>query len=120
MSESFAVKKIIIGLIAGIISGFFASGGGLILVPAFLYFFGLDEKKARGTSILAILPMVIVSGWIYYQHATVDWNRGIKCAIGGMIGGLVGAKLLKKTPAIWLQIAFLIFLWYTSWKMLFT
>ena len=42
-------KKLIIGLISGIVSGFFSAGGGLILVPAFIYFLNMDEKKARAT-----------------------------------------------------------------------
>ena len=52
-------KRIAIGFIAGLASGFFASGGGLLLVPAFVYFFYLSDKEARATSIYAILPMVI-------------------------------------------------------------
>ena len=44
-------KKLIIGLISGIVSGFFSAGGGLILVPAFIYFLNMDEKKARATSV---------------------------------------------------------------------
>ena len=57
------VKKIVVGLVAGIISGLFASGGGMILVPAFLYILKLQEKQARATSIFCILPMVIASSF---------------------------------------------------------
>ena len=42
------VKLSVIGLIAGLVSGFFSTGGGLILVPAFLYILGMDSQKARG------------------------------------------------------------------------
>ena len=55
------IKKIIIGMFAGFISGLFASGGGMILVPAFVYLFKLNETEARATSIFTILPMVITS-----------------------------------------------------------
>ena len=47
--------------------GFFASGGGLILVPAFVYFLKMEDKKARGTSVFCILPMVIASSIFYYK-----------------------------------------------------
>ena len=112
------LKKIIIGFIAGIISGFFASGGGLILVPAFIYFFKLNEKQSRATSIFAVLPMVIISGILYNSGTEFDWTIGIKCAIGGIIGGFIGAKLLNKASPIILKILFIIFLLYTSIRMI--
>lgn len=68
------LKKVIIGLSAGFISGFFGAGGGLILLPAFTYFFSLSEKEARATSVYAILPMVIVSGIYYYNNNFVNFE----------------------------------------------
>ncbi len=112
-------KNILIGLVAGFISGFFASGGGLILVPAFTYLLKMDDKKARGTSTFCILPMVIASGIFYYSGNYINWNIGIKSAIGGIIGGIIGAKLLKKLPTRYIRILFVIFLIYVSFKMLF-
>ena len=112
------LKKISVGLIAGIVSGLFAAGGGMIVVPALIHIFKLEDSKARATSIFAILPMVIASGIFYYKNDYVDWNLGIKCAIGGTIGGIVGAKLLKKISTRTLRILFVIFLIYTSVKML--
>lgn len=55
-------KKIIIGLLAGIISGLFASGGGMILVPAFMYLLNMKDVESRATSVICILPMVVTSG----------------------------------------------------------
>ena len=112
------LKKISVGLIAGIVSGLFAAGGGMIVVPALIHIFKLEDSKARSTSIFAILPMVIASGIFYYKNDYVDWNLGIKCAIGGTIGGIIGAKLLKKISTRTLRILFVIFLIYTSVKML--
>lgn len=112
-------KNIVIGLLAGFISGFFASGGGLILVSAFIYFLKMEDKKARGTSVLCILPMVIASSIFYYKDNYINWEVGIKCAIGGIIGGIVGAKLLKKLPTKYIRIAFTVFLIYVSFRMLF-
>lgn len=112
------LKKISIGLIAGIISGLFAAGGGMIVVPALIHIFKLEDAKARATSVFAILPMVVVSGLFYYKNDYIDWNLGIKCAIGGIIGGIIGAKLLKKMSSKTLKILFVIFLAYTSIKMI--
>ena len=66
----------LIGFIAGLISGFFSTGGGLILVPAFLYLLGIDSQKARGTSVFCILPMVLTSR-IYWSKIIKKTTRKI-------------------------------------------
>lgn len=108
------VKQIIVGIFSGFISGLFAAGGGMIVVPALIHIFNLEDAKARATSVFAILPMVITSGFFYYKNNYMDWNIGIKCAIGGIIGGFIGAKLLKRLSSKILRILFIIFLIYTS------
>lgn len=112
------LKKIIIGILAGIVSGLFSTGGGMILVPAFIHLLNIEDTKARGTSVFCILPMVITSSFFYYKGNYIDWKVALLCAIGGAIGGYIGAKLLKKLPEKVLKIAFTIFLVYASFKML--
>ena len=112
--------KILIGFLAGIISGLFASGGGMILVPAFVYLLKLKEVESRATSVICILPMVVMSGIFYYTNNYIDWKIGLLCAIGGVVGGIVGAKLLNKLPERYLKIAFTIFLIYASYKMIWS
>ena len=109
------MKKVLLGIISGLICGLFASGGGLILVPAYVYILHMDDVKARATSVFSILPMVTVSGLVYYKERLVDFKLGILCAIGGIIG----AKLLKKMPTKYLKIFYAIFLMYASIKMIF-
>lgn len=113
------VKKIILGIIAGIICGLFGTGGGLILLPAYIYMLKLDSKKSRGTSLSCMLVMVIVSSIFYSKNKYIDWNLGVLCAIGGIIGGYFGAKILNKIPDYILKIVFVIFLIYYSIKILF-
>ncbi len=113
------IKTIIIGFLAGLVSGFFSTGGGLILVPAFMYLLGKESKEARGTAIFCILPMVITSSFFYYKGNYIDWKISILCAIGGAIGGYLGAKLLKKLPEKTLKIAFTIFILYVAYNMIF-
>ncbi len=112
------IKTITLGLIAGFISGLFAAGGGMIVVPAFVHIFKMNEAEARATSVFSILPMVITSGLFYYNNNYVDWSIGIKCAIGGIIGGFIGSKLLKKLSDKVLKIIFIIFLICVSIKMI--
>ena len=113
------VKKVIIGLLAGVVSGLFATGGGMILVPAFVHLLNMEDTKARGTSVFCILPMVITSSFFYYKGNFIDWKIANLCAIGGAVGGYIGAKLLKKLPEKVMKIAFTIFLTYVSYKMIF-
>lgn len=112
------IKKVILGFLAGVICGLFAAGGGLILVPAFVYILKINEVKARATSVFSILPMVVTSGIFYYKENYINLKIGIYCAIGGVIGGIVGAKLLKKIKTKNLKILFAIFLIYASFKMI--
>ena len=113
------IKKISIGILAGFISGFFASGGGLILIPAFIGILKLEPKIARATAISSILPMTLTSAIFYYKNNFIDWKIGITCAIGGIIGGFIGAKLLNKISDKYLKILFVFFLIYMSLRLLF-
>ena len=111
-------KKIIIGLIAGIISGFFSTGGGMILVPAFIHLLKINQIKSRATSVACILPMVITTSFFYAKNDYIDWKIAIFCAIGGIVGGFFGAKILKKIPVNILKISFIVFLLYAGFSML--
>ncbi len=112
------LKKGLIGIIAGVVSGLFSTGGGMIIVPAFIHLLNMEDTKARGTSVFCILPMVLISSIFYYQGNYINWNTAILCAIGGTIGGYFGAKLLKKLPEKVLKIAFTVFLIYVSFRMI--
>ena len=120
MMKKEKVYKILIGIFAGIVSGLFASGGGMILVPSFIYLLKMSEVEARATSVLCILPMVVTSGIFYYTNNYINWKIGILCAIGGIVGGSVGAKLLNKLPIKYLKISFTLFLIYASCRMIWS
>lgn len=113
------IKKILIGIFAGFISGFFSTGGGMILVPSFVYILNKEAEKSRATSVFCILPMVLTSSFFYYKNNYIDWKVGILCAIGGIFGGYIGAKLLKKLPDYIFKIIFTLFLIYISFSMMF-
>lgn len=113
------LKKAIIGISAGFITGFFSAGGGMIVLPAIIYFLNLNEKKARGTTIFIILPMVLTAAIFYYKDKNFNLLMGIKCAIGGIVGSFIGTKLLRKISDKYLKIFFIIFLLYASYNMIF-
>ena len=112
------IKILLIGFIAGIVSGLFSSGGGMILVPALTHILKINEIKARAISIASILFMVVASSFFYFRNDYLDLWFSIKCAIGGAIGGYIGSKLLKQKNAKILKILFIILIIYTSLKMI--
>lgn len=112
------MKKILVGFFTGLISGLFAAGGGLILIPILIHKMNFDEKKARATAIYCILPMVITSSFFYYKNKYFDFNIGIKCMIGGIIGGIIGVKLLEKISNKTLSKILIIFLLYSSIRLI--
>ena len=63
--------------------------------------------------------MVITTAIFYSNSNLINWKTGIYCAVGGIIGGFTGAKLLNKVPDKYLKIAFAIFLIYASYNMIF-
>ena len=80
-------KEMLIGLVAGLICGFFGTGGGMILVPGFIYVLKKETLESRATSVCCILPMVVASSFFYYKSNYIDWHISLLCAIGGLIGG---------------------------------
>ena len=90
------LKKCLIGIVAGIISGLFSTGGGMILVPASIHLLNVDDTRATGTSVFCILPMVITSSFFYYKGDYIDWKIAILCAIGGTIRRFYWSKIIKK------------------------
>ena len=76
------IKKMAIGIFAGLICGLFGTGGGMILVPAFVYMLKINPKKARGTSLCCMLVMVITSSIFYYKNNYINWQAGLLCAVG--------------------------------------
>jgi hypothetical protein len=112
------LKKIIIGVIAGIVSGVFSTGGGMILLPAFIYLLKMNEKEARATSITCILPMVLTTSIFYAKNNYINLEAGIFCAVGGIIGGFFGSKFLNKIPDWILKTSFIVFLVYMGIKLI--
>ncbi len=112
------LKISIVGLCAGFITGFFSTGGGMIMLPALIYFLKMDEKKARATTVFAILPMVIVASFFYYKDRYFDFSLGLKCAVGGVVGSIVGTRLLKKVSNKFLKVGLIVFLIYAGISMI--
>ncbi|MGI6538644.1 MAG: sulfite exporter TauE/SafE family protein [Caldicoprobacterales bacterium] len=111
MKDKYYILKImLIGLITGFCNGLFGAGGGMIAVPSMIHILHMDEHEAHATAIAVILPLVIVSLFVYFRHGFLDFSKAIPVAIGGIIGGISGAFLLKRIPSVWLKKIFALFM----------
>ncbi len=109
-----------IGAVGGLLGGLFGSGSGLIILPAMIKFLKVDEYTARGTTLITVLFIVISSAFFYYKNNYFNFELGIYTAIGGIVGGILGAKLMKNIPKFWLSIIFEIFVIGISIMMIFS
>ncbi len=115
-------KKLIILSIAGVfigaINGFFGGGGGMVCVPVLLLL-GLVNQRAQATAILIMLPISIASAIVYYTQGFVEWEGVLYTAIGSIVGGIIGACLLKIIPNKALKFVFAFVVIAAGIKMLF-
>jgi uncharacterized membrane protein YfcA len=86
-----------VGVLAGLLSGLFGVGGGILVVPALLLL-GVDQRRAAGTSVAAILPTAIVGAIGYGLTNHIDWLAGILLAVGAVGGAQIGSLLLNRLP----------------------
>ena len=108
-----------IGLAAGVLSGFVGVGGGIVIVPALVYFLGLTQHQAQGTSLfILVLPVGILAVMNYSKTSNINWSYGTIIALAFIIGGYLGSKLsLKLSPSI-VKLAFGIFMAFVSIKLI--
>jgi uncharacterized protein len=102
---------ILLGLCAGIFSGLVGIGGGIIAVPALVFFFGFSQQQAQGTTLAMMLPPIgVLAAWAYYDHGYVDIKVALLLALGFLFGGYIGAKFAISLPTHILQKVFATFL----------
>lgn len=102
---------ILIGAAAGVLSGLFGIGGGVVIVPALLYAARMSQLTATGTSLGALLlPVGALGAWEYYRTGNLDVRAALMIAVGLFFGAFFGAKLAHVLTAIQLKRAFAVFL----------
>ncbi|MCF6092624.1 sulfite exporter TauE/SafE family protein [Microaerobacter geothermalis] len=109
--------QLIIGIGTGLINGLIGVGGTL-LVPALVHFIQVPRKIAHGSSIAIILPTSLISIFIYKNHLQIPLNEILPLMLGGMVGGFIGAKLLKRFSNRWLKRLFSILMVVAGIRML--
>jgi len=89
----------LIGLGAGLASGLFGVGGGIVMVPAMVFVLGTSIKTAVGTSLIVIIPTALAGALKHHSMGNVDWRLAASLIPLAIIGGLLGAALTKPLPA---------------------
>jgi hypothetical protein len=95
---------LLVGLVVGMVSGVVGIGGGILFVPALVFLLGMDQHKAQGTSLGAILaPVGILAFYEYYRKGNADIRVAALLAAGFLVGGYFGAVGAQHIPDIWLR-----------------
>ncbi len=111
---------IVIGLVAGILSGLIGIGGGIIIIPALVLLVGLSQHEAQGTTLAMMIPPIgIFAAWTYYKSGYVNLPIAIFLCVGFLFGGLIGAKIATSASSIVLQKVFGTALLLVALKMVF-
>ena len=101
MSLTTLLLLVIIGLLAGVLSGFVGVGGGLIIVPALVYIMGLSQHEAQGTSLgVLLLPVGILAVMNYYRSGQLDIRYALIIAAAFVAGGYFGSKWALVLPDV--------------------
>ena len=85
---------LVVGVFAGFLSGLVGIGGGIVIIPALIYFLGYSQQMAQGTTLfLLLLPTGAFAVWNYYQAGYIDWKASLIVACTFLVGGFLGSKI---------------------------
>lgn len=112
---------IIIGLLAGILSGLVGVGGGILIIPLLIIFLGLTQHQAQGTALFTMLPPIgILAAINYYKEGVVNWEYAIVIAFTFIIGGYLGSKLSFSLPPQTVRKVFGVIMLLGAFKLIFS
>jgi uncharacterized protein len=103
---------VVIGIVGGVFAGFFGVGGGIVIVPALIYFAGFSQHQATGTSLAVLLPPFGLGAALeYYRQGNVDVQGAVILALTMFVGSWVGAFAANKIAGPYLRLMFGVFVW---------
>lgn len=95
-----------LGLVAGFAGGLFGIGGGLVMVPVLVIWFGMGQHTAHGTSAVVIVAASTAAVTPFATTGEVDWSTAGWILCGSLIGAYAGARLISRVSPLWLARAF--------------
>jgi hypothetical protein len=121
MNLTTIIILVIIGLMTGVFGGMFGIGGAIIMIPALVYFLGVDQHTAQGTSIAIMLPPIgLFAAYNYYKAGQVNIWYAIIIAFAFMVGGYFGSMIAVKLPENLMKKIFGILLILVALRMIFS
>lgn len=85
---------IVIGILAGLFSGMFGVGGGIVMIPLMAFALGFNQHEAQGTSLAVLaIPVTFLAAYNYYEAGHVNWKYAAIIAITFVVGGYLGSKV---------------------------
>ncbi len=119
MNPQIIITLVIIGLASGMLSGLIGVGGGIIIVPALVFFLGFSQLQAQGTSLgLLLLPVGILAVMNYYQKGHIDLKVVGIMSVAFVLGGYLGSKIALVISEVLIKKIFAVLLIYTAIKMM--
>jgi uncharacterized membrane protein YfcA len=88
----------VLGLVAGVLAGLFGVGGGVLFVPTLVLVLGLTQVHAEATSLLAIIPTVLVGAWRQRAHGNLRWRPAVVVGLASIAGVEGGVRLARALP----------------------
>ncbi|MGA2823191.1 MAG: sulfite exporter TauE/SafE family protein [Bacteroidales bacterium] len=121
MNLTTIIILVIIGLMAGVFGGMFGVGGAIIMIPALVYFLGVDQHTAQGTSVAIMLPPIgLFAAYNYYKAGQINIWYAVIIAIAFMAGGYFGSMIALKVPENLMKKIFGIMLILVALRMIFS
>ncbi len=111
---------LVLGFAAGTFSGLIGIGGGVIIIPVLIFFFGLSQHQAQGTTLALFVPPIgLLAAWTYYTQGYVNLKIAAFVCMGFFVGGLLGARIATGLSNIVLEKIFGAALLLVALRMLF-
>lgn len=121
MSVFQLVILIIVGLLSGVLAGFFGVGGAIIVIPALIFILGLSQHEAQGTSLAFMLPPVgILATWNYWKAGHVNWKIALVLSLTFVVGAYIGSHFSVNISDKILRRVFGVLLVFIALKMIFS
>ena len=112
---------LLVGLVVGMVSGVVGIGGGILFVPALVWLVGMDQHRAQGTSLGALLlPVGLFAFLEYYRKGNADLHVALLLGAGFLVGGYFGAVGAQHIPELWLRRIFALTLFAVGGHMWFS
>ena len=111
------VAAVLVGVVAGLLSGLLGVGGGALFVPALVLILGLGQVEAEATSLLAIVPVAAVGAWRQQRYGNVNVREGLLIGLIAIPGAMAGVVLVNVLPERALEYAFAALLLWIAWTL---